>query len=77
MKILGGMKVKNITLNVEGMTCGNCVKSVENNVGGLDGVDHVAVELDAKKVTINYDTNKISLEKIEEEIEDIGFDVVK
>ena len=69
--------MENITLNVEGMSCGNCVKSVENNVGGLEGVQNVSVELDAGKVQIGYDQEKISLAKIEEEIEDIGFDVVK
>lgn len=69
--------MENITLNVEGMSCGNCVKSVENNVGGLEGVQNVSVELKAGKVQVGYDQNTISLAKIEEEIEDIGFDVVK
>lgn len=69
--------MENIILNVEGMSCGNCVKSVENNIGGLDGVKNVAVELEAGKVQVSYDATTISLDKIEEEIEDIGFDVEK
>lgn len=69
--------MENITLNVEGMSCGNCVKAVETNVGGLEGVNNVAVELEAGKVQIGFDQDKISLATIEEEIEDIGFDVVK
>ncbi len=69
--------MENITLDVAGMSCGNCVKSVENNVGGLEGVQNVTVELDAGKVQVDFDQDKISLAKIEEEIEDIGFDVVK
>lgn len=69
--------MEQITLNVEGMSCGNCVKSVETNIGGLDGVKSVAVTLAAGEVQVDFDANTIKLETIKEEIEDIGFDVVK
>lgn len=63
-----------ITLNVEGMSCGNCVKSIETNVGQLAGVEHVHVELAAKKVTAIVST--ATEQQIAEIIEDLGFDVV-
>lgn len=33
--------------SVEGMTCSHCVASVTAEVGAIDGVDDVTVELDA------------------------------
>ena len=35
--------VNQVTLNVQGMSCGHCVSSVENSVGKLDGVNEVKV----------------------------------
>ena len=37
--------MENVTLNVEGMSCGHCVKAVEGSVGKLDGVVEVKVNL--------------------------------
>ncbi|MEH0108762.1 heavy-metal-associated domain-containing protein [Tersicoccus sp. MR15.9] len=33
------------TVKISGMTCGHCVNAVTEELGALDGVDHVAVEL--------------------------------
>lgn len=33
-------------VNVQGMSCMNCVKSIERSVGQLDGVNEVNVKLD-------------------------------
>ena len=37
--------MQNVTLNVQGMSCGHCVNSIEGNVGKLNGVDSVKVHL--------------------------------
>lgn len=63
------------TLIVEGMSCGHCVKAVEENVGKLSGVNAVSVNLAEKQVTIDYDDNQIQLKQITETIEDQGYDV--
>jgi hypothetical protein len=31
--------MKNITLNVQGMSCGHCVHSIEGSVGQLEGIN--------------------------------------
>lgn len=64
------------TLNVQGMSCGHCVKAIEGSVGKLEGVNSVQVDLQANKVNVEYDTNQISIEKIKETIDDQGYDVV-
>jgi copper chaperone len=67
--------MENVTLNVSGMSCGHCVNAVEGNVGKLDGVANVKVHLEAGKVDVAFDREKISLEKIKETIDDQGYDV--
>ncbi|KRF67194.1 hypothetical protein ASG99_16315 [Bacillus sp. Soil768D1] len=67
--------MENVTLKVTGMSCGHCVNAVEGNVGRLSGVESVKVHLDAGKVDVAFDNEKVSLEKIKETIDDQGYDV--
>lgn len=55
--------MENVTLKVTGMSCGHCVNAVEGNVGKLSGVESVKVHLDAGKVDVAFDNEKVSLEK--------------
>lgn len=68
--------MENVTLNVNGMSCGHCVKSIENSVGGLKGVENVSVDLKNAKVNVQFDSNTVTLDKIKETIDDQGYDVV-
>ncbi len=38
---------------VSGMTCGHCVASVTEEVGAIEGVTGVQVDLETGKVTVN------------------------
>ncbi|OCA92230.1 copper chaperone CopZ [Pseudobacillus wudalianchiensis] len=67
--------MKTITLKVSGMSCGHCVKAVEGSVGELPGVDSVKVALENGEVQVQYDADKVSLDKIKETIDDQGYDV--
>jgi copper chaperone len=40
------------TFTVEGMTCGHCVSSVTEEVGAIDGVQQVDVDLATGLVTV-------------------------
>ena len=40
------------TITVDGMTCGHCVSAVRSEVGKLEGVTDVSVDLPTGKVTI-------------------------
>jgi copper chaperone len=68
--------MKNITLNVEGMSCSHCVNAVTNAVTALAGVSGVNVDLAAKTVTVDFDEAEVSLDSIKEAIEDEGYDVL-
>ncbi len=65
------------TLNVQGMSCGHCVKAIEGSVGELAGVNSVKVHLQENKVDVEYDNAQVSLEKIKETIDDQGYDVTE
>jgi len=63
------------TIKVAGMTCGGCVKSIENALIEQAGIQKVAADLDAGTVAVDFDANLIQLAGIEQAIEKAGFDV--
>jgi len=63
-----------VTLNVEGMSCGHCVNSVEGAMKELGATGQV--DLANKQVTVTYDESQITLDAVKEAIEDQGYDVV-
>lgn len=67
--------MENVTLNVQGMSCGHCVKAVEGSVGSLQGVHSVKVDLKAATVDVEYNKEEVTLDKIKETIDDQGYDV--
>lgn len=67
--------MENVTLNVQGMSCGHCVKAVEGGVGELAGVEQVKVNLAEGLVDITFDEAKVSLNQIKETIDEQGYDV--
>ncbi|KAK5663604.1 hypothetical protein OQA88_4035 [Cercophora sp. LCS_1] len=62
------------TLKVEGMTCGACTSAVEAGFKGVDGVGSVSVSLVLERAVVMHDPQRIPAEKIQEIIEDRGFD---
>jgi len=67
--------MQNVTLNVQGMSCGHCVNSVEKSVGSLAGVEQVKVNLADGLVDVAFDETQVSLDQIKETIDDQGYDV--
>lgn len=67
--------MKQITLEVQGMSCGHCVSSIEGSIGNLNGVKSVKVHLDTSKVDVEFDSGIVSLDEIKNEIEEQGYDV--
>ncbi len=65
----------NKTLNVQGMSCGHCVNSIEGSVGELNGVETIKVHLQGGKVNVTFDPDKVNLKDITEVIEEQGYDV--
>lgn len=61
----------NVTLQLDGLHCGNCVKSVENALKALPTVRNVQVDLASQKVVVESDE---TAQTLIETIKNIGFD---
>lgn len=60
-------------LNVEGMSCGHCITSIE---GALkEQTVKAKVDLSQETVEVDYDEAKIPMDLIKETIEDLGYEV--
>ncbi|MEK6267375.1 MAG: copper chaperone CopZ, partial [Planococcus sp. (in: firmicutes)] len=64
-----------INLQVSGMSCQHCVKSVEESVMALPGIEKVEVSLENNSVDVAYDASAVDVNQIAEAIEDQGYDV--
>ena len=60
------------TYTVTGMTCGHCVSSVTEEVGGLPGVNDVQVELETGKVTVISD-QPVGQDQVRAAVEEAGY----
>lgn len=67
--------VDHVTLNVEGMSCGHCVKSIENSVTAISGVDNVQVHLENGTVDVEFNKDVVAIEQITNTIEEQGYTV--
>lgn len=63
------------TFGVTGMTCGHCVRSVKGELGKLDGVTDVAVDLESGTVDVTSST-ELDRSAIEAAIEEAGYQYV-
>lgn len=63
-------------LNVEGMSCSHCERAVKNALNELDGVSNTEVDLNAKTVTVQYDTSLVTDKILAEAIEEAGYELI-
>ncbi|WP_404447239.1 copper chaperone CopZ [Sutcliffiella horikoshii] len=67
--------MEQVTLKVNGMSCGHCVKAVEGSVGELDGVNSVKVDLATGTVAVEFKSEQVTVDKIKETIDEEGYEV--
>lgn len=74
-----GYKVihEKISLQVGGMTCVNCAKTIEKALNSREGVYNATVVFAAEKVAVEYNPDQISLPAIKKVIQDAGYAVVE
>jgi Cu+-exporting ATPase len=66
--------VKIVTVDITGMTCGSCVRSIEEKIGALPGVRSIAVSLQDNNATLALEPGKLTPQAAAEAIADMGFD---
>jgi copper chaperone len=64
------------TIFVEGMTCGNCVRHVEEALKEIKGVKSAKADLKDKKAVVEL-AHDVSDEDIKNAIVDAGYEVTK
>lgn len=68
------IKMSQIQLKVEGMSCNHCVVAIEGALKEIDSKGKVHLATDT--VEVEYDEKKVTLDQIKEAIEDQGYDVL-
>lgn len=63
-------------IKVNGMTCGHCKQAVESALNKLNGVSLVEVHLDKGEVKVGFDEGKLTLNHLQDAIEEQGYDVI-
>lgn len=66
--------MQTITLNIGGMTCGGCAKSVTRILEGVNGVAKAEVNLEHKNAVVEFDPALTNPAALIEAVEDGGFD---
>jgi Cu+-exporting ATPase len=67
---------KKIVLNIGGMSCINCARTIEKELNKLNGVTHATVNLAAEKAIIEYNPDLVTQKTIEATITDVGYQVI-
>jgi copper chaperone len=69
--------IEHITLTAPDISCEHCTNAIQNAVGALAGVQQVRADIATKQVDIDFDPNRVSLDKIEAVMDDEGYPVAK
>src|SRR4029453_1951076 len=66
---------KQLTLPITGMTCANCVATVERNLKKLDGVKTAVVNLSSERATVDFDASRLGLPDMIARVKRAGYGV--
>ena len=66
---------KQYSLPITGMTCANCVSTVERNLKKVPGVRMAQVNLSSERAAVDFDPNQANLGSMLERIHRAGYDV--
>ncbi len=69
--------LQEITLSVPDVSCEHCVKTINTALGELSGVEAVQTDIPTKSVHFRYDPKQVSMQKIEDTLDDAGYTVSK
>jgi len=69
------VSTKTVTLPITGMTCANCVNTVERNLKKLDGVQSAAVNLASERASVEFDPAQRTLGDLIARVERAGYGV--
>lgn len=69
------MNIQTQILEIDGMTCGACVRHVENAAKGTPGIEDASVNFATEKLKVSYQPDKASMTDLTAAIKKAGYDV--
>ena len=69
------MAAQTLRMNVSGMTCGNCSRSVERKLSATPGVTKATVDLVNATATVDYDADVVKPETLANVVRQLGYEV--
>ncbi|MBZ4415316.1 heavy-metal-associated domain-containing protein [Myxococcus sp. RHSTA-1-4] len=66
-------KNQEVVLNVEGMTCGSCIRHVNSALRKVEGVKEVDVQLASGRVIVRHDSGTPDVGEMIEALRDAGY----
>ncbi len=61
---------------VQGMSCSSCASSIQTMLGAQAGIRTANVNLAGEQVLVEYDPDVVTLEQIEQVVDDLGFKLI-
>ena len=69
--------LKTEVIEIGGITCQACVRTIETKTGKLDGVEKADINFLTNKLEIVFDSTKVNMGKIKKTIEYAGYEVIE
>lgn len=66
-----------LVLKVKGMHCASCSTLIDKLIGKQEGVIAIKTNYGAEKTAIEYDENKITLQKVDDILHKLGYDLIR
>ena len=63
------------TYSIEGLKCQHCKARVEEGLKKMDGVTMADANVEKKQITIECDPERISISKIQDAVDDLGYEL--
>ena len=63
------------TYSIEGLKCQHCKARVEEGLKKMDGVTMADANVEKKQITIEYDPERNSISKIQDAVDDLGYEL--
>lgn len=65
--------MERVSLKIEGMSCGHCVRTVDQALRGIEGIE--VEQVNVGSAIVAYDSSTVKPEEIERAVSEEGFQV--
>lgn len=65
-----------IVIQIEGMSCGHCVKEVSEALSGIDGVRNVRISLGKSFASVVFDESVTGADQMASALDAVGFKAI-